>query len=485
MTLMVRLERREPLRQGESLRAGGTAISPVIVAGSAVLADGISVTLPGLLFYLSYVGWSESSFGLYAAGLGLQVLLTVALFSLAGLYRFEAITRTGRHSGKIIGLGGAVFAVLVMLAFALKISDQFSRVWVFSSLICTPPILCLTRASFSGLLRWAARSGTLTRNIAIIGAGEQARRLLERMARADEPWNRVVGIFDDRLNRVAASVYGTAVVGRVDDLVIMARRQRIDEIVIALPWSAEARVGAIVRKLRELPVDVRLASDLAGFAHGSSNLSSLSGVPVLDVARRPNSGWPQLVKSALDRLLSALLLVLSAPFLIVIAAAIKLESRGPVLFRQRRYGFNNQAFTMFKFRTMVDRGDGDVMQAQRGDPRVTRVGRLLRRTSLDELPQLLNVLNGSMSLVGPRPHAVAHNEAFAKIIDGYHARHRVRPGITGWAQVNGYRGETNTAAKMRARVEHDIYYIEHWSLLLDIRILLLTLACGFMHENAY
>jgi len=479
MTVMVRLENREPLRRG------GTAFSPQIVAGLMVLVDSVAVALPGLFFYVTYVGWSGDTYGFYTAGLALQMLMTTALFSLAGLHKFEAITRTGRHSGRIISLSAGIFALLVILAFGLKISDQFSRVWVFASLICTPPSLCLLRASCGGLLRRAARRGALTRNIAIIGVGEQARRLLERIARADEPWNRVVGVFDDRRGRVATSVYGMPVLGRVDDLMALARRQRVDEVVIALPWNAETRLNQIVHKLRELPVNIRLASDLAGFTYRSNSLNSLSGVPMLDVAQRPNAGWPQLLKFALDKLFAGLLLVVLAPLMVAIAAAIRLESRGPALFRQRRYGFNNRAFTMLKFRTMVDCRDASLVQACRGDPRVTRVGRFLRRTSLDELPQLFNVLSGSMSLVGPRPHAVAHNKAFAEIIDGYYARHRVRPGITGWAQVNGHRGETDTPGKMRARVAYDIYYIEQWSLLLDLQILLRTAVCGFVHENAY
>ncbi len=485
MTLMVRLESREAWRKRRSLRHGGRAFSPTIIAGLAAVVDSFAMLLPGTLFYLVYVGWGQENIGLYGAAATLQVLLTTALFSWAGLYRFEAITRIGRHSGRIMAFSGGVFGLLVMLAFALKLSDQYSRVWVFASLICTPPVLCLGRAGYSALLRRAARRGTLTRNIAIFGATEQARRLLERLGRADEPWNRIVGIFDDRRNRVPARVYGIKVMGPADDLIDFARENRVDEVVIALPWNAEARLVQIVDKLRVLPVEIRLASDLAGFTYKSGSLNNLSGVPVLDVARRPNAGWPQLVKIVADKILAGLLLMLAGPLLLAIAVAIKLESRGPVLFRQRRYGFNNRAFTMLKFRTMVDGGYADTTQACRGDPRVTRVGRFLRRTSLDELPQLLNVLNGCMSLVGPRPHAVAHNKEFAEIIDGYYARHRMRPGITGWAQVNGHRGETDTAAKMSARVAHDIYYIEHWSLLLDLRILLRTAVCGFVHENAY
>ncbi|MHA1567108.1 MAG: nucleoside-diphosphate sugar epimerase/dehydratase, partial [Alphaproteobacteria bacterium] len=316
MTLMVRLESREPWRRDERLAYGGRAFSPAIIAGLAAVADTFAVLLPGMLFYLAYVGWNPGNIGLYGAALTLQILLTAALFSWAGLYRFEAITRTGRHSGRIIALSGGVFALLAMLAFALKISDQYSRVWVFASLVCTPPILCLARASTSGLLRRAARRGTLTRNIAIIGASEQARRLLERLGRADEPWNRIVGIFDDRRSRVPARVYGTSVMGRVDDLITFARENRVDEVVIALPWNAEARLNQIVHKLRVLPVQITLASDLAGFAYKPSSLNNLSGVPVLDVSRRPNAGWPQLVKIVADKILAAMLLVLAGPLLL-------------------------------------------------------------------------------------------------------------------------------------------------------------------------
>jgi Undecaprenyl-phosphate glucose phosphotransferase len=213
----------------------------------------------------------------------------------------------------------------------------------------------------------------------------------------------------------------------------------------------------------------------------------LAGVPMLAVLERPLSGWNFVLKALEDRVLAAILIVLFAPILLLIAVAIKLDSRGPVFFRQKRYGFNNNPITVYKFRSMHvgAASDDSVQQARRNDPRVTRVGAILRRTSLDELPQLFNVFSGEMSLVGPRPHAVVHNEQYAKIIDDYLSRHRVKPGITGWAQVNGLRGETDTPEKMARRVQFDLYYIDNWSLLFDVKILMLTPFLGFVNKNAY
>jgi putative colanic acid biosynthesis UDP-glucose lipid carrier transferase len=215
----------------------------------------------------------------------------------------------------------------------------------------------------------------------------------------------------------------------------------------------------------------------------------VNGVPLLDLLQKPFSRWGYLVKALEDYVLGTLLLIPAAPLMLMIAIVVRLDSPGPVLFRQERYGFNNRTIEILKFRTMRaerdDEGQGQALQARRGDPRLTRVGRWLRRTSLDELPQLLNVLRGDMSIVGPRPHMVAHNEQYANLIDTYLGRHRVKPGITGWAQVNGLRGETDTLAKMEGRIQHDLYYIENWSLGFDLQILARTLLVGFVHRNAY
>jgi Undecaprenyl-phosphate glucose phosphotransferase len=280
---------------------------------------------------------------------------------------------------------------------------------------------------------------------------------------------------------------GYPVLGTVDDLFTYAREHRVDDVIVSLPWSAEKRMPEIVSKLKELPVHIRLGSDMAGFMYPRGSYSVLGGVTTMDVVSKPLSGWKVVVKYLEDKSLASLLLILFSPLMALIALAIRLESGGPILFRQPRYGFNNQVFSVYKFRTMYNgRSNGTGAPDVRwDDPRVTRVGRFLRRMRLDELPQLFNVLGGTMSLVGPRPHEVAHNEAYGKPVGGYFSRHRVKPGITGWAQVDGLAGEWNSPERMKARVDHDIYYIEHWSLVLDLQIMLKTIYVVYFHKRAH
>jgi Undecaprenyl-phosphate glucose phosphotransferase len=276
--------------------------------------------------------------------------------------------------------------------------------------------------------------------------------------------------------------------GTFADLVSFARHHKVDDIVIALPWSADEEITGLVNMLRELPVHVYLGSDLVGFRLPfRAAPDHFGGLPLVEVMGHPLAGWGAVQKAALDYGLGIILTLLCAPLMALIALAIKLDSPGPVLFRQNRYGFVNRVFQINKFRTMrhSEVVETRTQQATRDDPRVTRVGRFLRRTSLDELPQLLNVLNGTMSLVGPRPHANDHNEIYSQMVLGYFIRHRVKPGITGWAQVNGFRGETKTLEDIEARVRHDIYYVDNWSPLLDLKILIRTVLICLSGRNAY
>jgi Undecaprenyl-phosphate glucose phosphotransferase len=266
------------------------------------------------------------------------------------------------------------------------------------------------------------------------------------------------------------------------------RTHPIDEIVVALPGADERRVLQAVRGFASLPVDVRLAPDFAGFALAEAQLLSTEGLPLIKVSERPIRDWGKLLKELLDRFGGSMLLLFLAPLFVLVAVAIKLDSPGPVFFRQRRNGFNHRTFMMWKFRSMTHGADvphGPYRQATRSDPRVTRVGKFLRRSSIDELPQLINVVKGEMSLVGPRPHPIALDNQYMSLIDQYASRHAVLPGITGWAQVNGYRGETDTSSKMAGRIAHDLHYIRNWSFSLDFWILALTIIRGFVHKNAY
>jgi Undecaprenyl-phosphate glucose phosphotransferase len=265
-----------------------------------------------------------------------------------------------------------------------------------------------------------------------------------------------------------------------------ARNYRLDEVIIALPWSAEARVAALVEELSVLPADIRLCPDLVGLRFLARPYSRIGEIGLLHVKERPIADWWLFLKTVQDYVVAGVALVLATPLMLFVALAIRLDSPGPIFFKQRRRGFNQNMFTVWKFRTMrVMEDGGEIRQAQKNDDRITKIGRFLRKTSLDELPQLINVLQGHMSVVGPRPHAVAHDDYYSSLISRYARRHRVRPGLTGWAQIHGFRGETDTVEKMAKRIEYDLYYIENWSLSLDFKILLLTVYKGFWHENAY
>jgi Undecaprenyl-phosphate glucose phosphotransferase len=283
---------------------------------------------------------------------------------------------------------------------------------------------------------------------------------------------------------------GHTLQGTVDDLINDVRRRRIDVVIVALPLAAARRLSEVMSKLRLVPVDVRLAVDKFGFQLKDSSVSHLGGLTFLDAIDKPLRDWRWIVKDVEDWVLSALILILAAPVMMIIALLIRLDSPGSVLFRQKRYGFNNQLIEVFKFRTMYQHAsDPNGEQLTRHeDPRITRIGALLRRTSIDELPQFINVLRGEMSIVGPRPHATAAKAGgllYREAVKAYDARHRVKPGITGWAQVNGWRGETETVEQITKRVEHDLYYIEHWSLLLDLRIIARTIPVALSSRHAF
>ena len=451
------------------------------------VGDGLIIALVSTSLYFGYVGWGSETFPIYLAAMLVDVILTLSLLHFADLYRLQSIVTTNRQFYKVIGVCAVAFFTLVSLAFALKISGAFSRVWVFSCFLTATTLICLFRSVCAYSIKELGRAGSLTRNLAIVGGQEQGRRMLSFISANEEPWRRIIGVFDDRADRIGDNVEGYPVLGTLDDLVDYARRARVDDIVIAMPWNADQRLMEIINKLREMPIGIFLGTDLVGYRFPHLFPNSIGNIPVIEIHAKPLTGWKAIVKSVEDYTIASLLIFMISPLLLLICAAIKLESRGPVIFRQQRYGFNNKTITVFKFRSMYDGRPPEegVHQAQRDDPRVTRVGKFLRRTSLDELPQLFNVLNGSMSLVGPRPHAVEHNVQYANIIGGYFGRHNVKPGITGWAQVNGLRGETDTDEKMKARVEHDVYYIDNWSLWLDLKVLFKTPLVVFSQDTAY
>ncbi|HEY9549205.1 MAG TPA: undecaprenyl-phosphate glucose phosphotransferase, partial [Kiloniellaceae bacterium] len=350
--------------------------------------------------------------------------------------------------------------------------------------------LALGRIALRHWVQGLSVAGRFANRTVIVGAGDQGQRLADYLQRHGDADTRLVGFADDRATRVPQQSDGLPLLGTVSDLIAMIRHDQVDQVIVALPWTADQRLRVVVGKLEKTPVPIRLAPDVAAFSFPDRRFVTVGRLPMMQLFERPISGWSFVAKTLEDRLLAVALLLAFSPLLAAIAVAIKLESPGPVLFRQKRYGFNHNLFECWKFRTMhhhMTDADAAVL-TRRDDARVTRVGRFLRRTSLDELPQLINVLKGDMSLVGPRPHATAAKAAgrlYEEAVDAYAARHRVKPGITGWAQVNGWRGETDTVEKIQRRVEYDLFYIENWSLALDLRILLRSAFVFIGDREAY
>jgi Undecaprenyl-phosphate glucose phosphotransferase len=475
--------------QSVAVRPVGIPFSSNVLSGVVAIVDGFIVFLVGIIIYLVHVGYNESA-PVYASGCAVTALLTAAVFYVSGLYELNTVENPAIRYRRIVVGCGWVFVSIIVLAFALKISEGFSRMWLFSWFITSTLLIAAARGFGDSQLRRWAISGRLSRNVVIVGATGLATRFIKFVENRNEPWIRVLGIFEDRENRRPSDTCRYPILGNLDNLLDWARKHRIDDIVIALPWGAEDRALAIIEKLKILPVCVHLCPDIVGFNFVQRGYSYLCGVPVLGVFQKPVADWSYVAKIIEDRVLAALLLVLSLPVMGLIAACIKLDSRGPVFFRQQRYGFNNQLIDVIKFRTLrVEQQDDDANQlVTRGDPRVTRVGRFLRRASLDELPQLLNVLKGDMSIVGPRPHALhasAGGRLYGEVVEKYPIRHKVKPGMTGWAQINGWRGETDTEEKIQRRVQHDVYYIENWSLMLDLLIILRTTWVALKGDGAH
>jgi len=475
----------------EAARHQRIRLSQSIIRGITAVVDAIILAGLGLIIFWVYLAGDElARLSDYLGLIVAQSLIVVLAFAAAGLYRFGRIIHPTRHGGTMISILIGMFLLLVTFVFALKISEQFSRVWIFSWLAASVVLIPAGRFAIANLVGRLAVRGDLGRNIAIYGAGTQGADLIKYIDGLKEPWNRIIGVFDDRKTRNETEDVGYQVNGTLDELVQTSRKHRVDEILIALPWGAAGRLAAITHTLSTLPTNIRLSPEFVGtdFLHRGTTLQY--GIPMISIQHKPVTGWLALVKLTMDYLFGGLMLLLALPLITGIAIWIKLDSKGPVFFRQTRYGFNQKRIQVFKFRTMyVEDTDANAEQLTlKNDPRVTKAGALLRRFSLDELPQLFNVMLGEMSVVGPRPHALkakAGGVLYDEVLDEYASRYRVKPGITGWAQVNGWRGNTDTEEDLLGRVEHDLYYIENWSILFDMQIVVRTFMVVLRGENAY
>lgn len=463
-------------------------ISSHVMPGIVVMLDSISILAAALITYVIILGDPVDASEVEVAAVVFVWTITLLLMNFAGLYTFEPILRPFAFSDKIILAFTTTFLFLLAAAFSIKISETFSRLWVGSFAIAACVSTLGVRVIAAQVIKLLTGTKLFVRNVVVVGTGDQAQGLLSYLNKSPSSFLSIHGLFGspDPNRQIDFGRY--PILGSMDAIDGFVRTHPIHDVIIAMPWSADQEIMTLMNKLRELPVNVYLSADLVGFhLPFRPSPAHFGNLPLVEVMGQPLAGWGVVRKALLDYSLGALLMLLALPLMALIALAIRLDSKGPIIYRQKRYGFVNKAFDIYKFRTMrIDTGDqSKTVQATENDPRVTRVGRYLRRMSLDELPQLFNVLNGTMSIVGPRPHAVDHNEEYARMIRGYFARHCVKPGITGWAQVNGLRGETKTVDVMEARVQHDIFYVENWSLFFDLQILAMTAIVCLTGRNAY
>jgi Undecaprenyl-phosphate glucose phosphotransferase len=461
-----------------------------VVVGGIDLCLVPAAAAPAFAIYSGIIGQTVAEPGRHVLTSLFAATVFVGLMGQFGGYQLKQLPRLHCQLRHVLLTWGLTVAVLLLVAFFSKTSEIYSRGWMLSWIITVPVLLLIGRSVLHAAAAAGAGGGSFTRNVAIIGAGDQGQRLIAKLRAVQDKTVTIHGVFDDRKSRVSNAVSGVALRGTTDDLLEFARLTPVDEILIALPLEAECRIRSLCEKMKALAVDVRLSLEPLTETFRVRHMGYVGDVPVLEVVNRPLKNWCGLVKVLEDKLLGVFFIVLLSPLMLLIAILIKIDSRGPIFFLQKRFGFNNEVIRVFKFRTMHP-GRSDPSGAQRtirDDPRVTRVGRVLRRLSFDELPQLINVVRGEMSLVGPRPHAIAMrtgDRLYCEAVEQYLHRHRVKPGLTGWAQVNGLRGEVDTLEKAHARVAHDLYYIEHWSAALDLKILVMTARTLVSGDNAY
>jgi putative colanic acid biosynthesis UDP-glucose lipid carrier transferase len=442
---------------------------------------GLLVGTLWLSVWLSGYQWAEREEVAALAG----VLVFYFLAEMNGLY---ASWRSTSFSSELRCLIWTLFwmvLILLLFAFVGKVSEAYSRQVMLTWFVLAVLGIGLWRESIRFILRNLRYFGFNTRRVAIVGANDLGKKLAHTIR--THPWMgfSIVGFYDDKL-KPGTSFDSVEVLGNLQALMEDRKKGRIDCVYITLPMKAEAQIRELLSKLADSAIIVYLVPDLFVFELLHSRLQDVGGLPVVSIYGTPLVGMSALLKRVEDIILSLLILVIIAVPMIFIALGVKLSSPGPILFKQRRYGLGGENIWVWKFRSMtVCEDDEKMRQATRNDKRVTPFGRFLRRTSLDELPQFINVLQGQMSVVGPRPHAIIHNEQYRHLIHGYMLRHVVKPGITGWAQINGFRGETDTLEKMKNRIDYDLFYIENWSLWLDVKIVFLTIFKGFVGKNAY
>lgn len=416
---------------------------------------------------------------------GISVFVFELLAAVKGIYRSWRMETFIAEVVSVSGVWLVTVLTLVLIGFATKTSSDFSRVTIMIWSVIVLLGLSGMRALYRAFLRALRADGRNTRTVAFAGYSKASQKMAQHITA--QPWMglRILGCFDDR----SVTRLGDAelpLLGDLKELLVQARAGQVDLVYITLPMHAERRIVKLIDQLADTTASVYVVPDIFVFELFHAQWSTVGEMPVVSVFESPFYGVNGGVKRLEDVVIGSLILLMILPLMALIALGIKITSPGSVLFKQRRYGLKGEIVEVWKFRSMTVSDNGDkVVQAKKGDARITPFGAFLRRTSLDELPQFFNVLQGTMSIVGPRPHAVAHNEEYRGLIHGYMLRHKVKPGITGWAQINGWRGETDTLDKMKGRLNCDLAYVRNWSLWFDIKIIFLTVFKGFVGKNAY
>ena len=441
----------------------------------------------GLLILFTWL-FDESFSGYYL------VLMIITFFISTYVYEQTSIYKEWRN-GKIFAYirdtfvgWGIIVAILMLLGFATKLSYRFSEKVILTWFIVTPLALLISHIAVRIVTDRLRNKGRL-RSAIIVGANETSYKFAERIDEFPFLLIDIKGFFDGRNDaRISDGLDGRLGerLGSILDVAAYARKHSIEMVFISLPMSAQPRIREILDDLHDATSSIYFLPDVYVFDLMQARFNNVGGIPVVAICESPFRGVDSLVKNFSDFVLACLIVFLLLPIMLVIAIAVKVTSPGPVIFKQRRYGLNGEEIMVYKFRSMTVSSEGEnLVQAQKNDPRITRVGAFLRSSSLDELPQFFNVLQGRMSIVGPRPHAVAHNELYRKIIKGYMLRHKVKPGITGWAQVNGFRGETEVLEKMQARIDLDLKYLQNWTIWFDLWIIVRTVGVVLRRDNAY
>jgi Undecaprenyl-phosphate glucose phosphotransferase len=472
------------------------------LAEKRLVSTGVATLLARLAEFLAFVIVGMAISGIYPGYSGVPVSLYlmlcvgaaaafVLLLEVSGQYKLFRLLNPEQVLSSVSAAWVATFGLTSVFVFLSKIGEVYSRVWIVNWFMVGFFFMLALRFFMAAVIRRLNSDKRFNRRALLVGGGQDAADVISMLDASPDAGVTVVGMFDDRDDdRSPDYSRNVAKLGGIDEIVDFVRQANVDTIIVTLPVTAENRLLQILSKLWVLPVDIRLSAHAQKVRYRPHAYSYLGTLPCLDVYDRPLGEWGWIVKAIEDRFFAVIALILLSPLMLGTALAVKFSSKGPIIFKQKRYGFNNELIEVYKFRSMYTemtdaRADRLVTK---DDPRVTPVGRIIRKTSLDELPQLFNVLKGDLSLVGPRPHATAAKAAgslYEQVVEGYFARHKVKPGITGWAQVKGWRGETDTEDKIKRRVEHDLHYIENWSLTLDLYILAITPFALLKTDNAY